>query len=57
MLSMGSNEATQEAQMLALSEADAFSAGVTPGALEPERYRELVALRANRIEIRHRGAR
>ncbi len=34
----GLERGTQGEQMLALSEADAFSAGVTPGALEPERY-------------------
>ena len=34
----GLDPGTQGDQMQALSEADAFSAGVTPGALEPERY-------------------
>jgi ABC-type nitrate/sulfonate/bicarbonate transport system substrate-binding protein len=34
----GLERGIQEEQMLALSEADAFYAGVTPGALEPERY-------------------
>jgi len=34
----GTERLTQEAQMEALTEADAFSAGVEPGTLDPERY-------------------
>jgi hypothetical protein len=34
----GLERGTQEEQMAALAEADAFSAGIEPGSLDPERY-------------------
>ena len=45
-------EGSQRAQMDALVEADAFSAGVTPGSLDPERYKNWERFaRANEIAV------